>query len=372
LKIFKKTSIFLLILMMSMGVFLQSQKVNAAEGGIVLGVSGMQGRQIINASGIKGTTNYPADGMSFTFRYALNFVASIRALSTAFQFEVEPALAPYVDHIMVTGQQKLKGNFIVLATMPGQFYFSIADVAKAGYAIIDIVVYLKCPISSLPNPKYAYGLGLVDTRLGYQYVLKTRFTGIVEKKPTQYVTLDKHFGLEGSYLGFYLGRPLPSDNIIELQYNVYEKCYAYIKKSNFVYKFDPCLAEFVDHVDFYNECTHMFVMSSDMTYSGVIRIPVQSVFARPYRDKYWPLQVKIYLKDGYTLADITQGTFAITVYAELASSHGIDILKDSLCTIGIYTGACADPNASYVDQSNTTDLTNLTDYTDLSTGAFNY
>ncbi len=351
MKIFKKMGVFVLILMMLSTVLFQIQTASAAEGGITLGVSGMQGKQLIRSSGISGTTNYAADGMSFNFRYALNFLAKKRILSTVFQFEVEPALIPYVDHIAVNGLNKKKGFFNVVATMPGQFYFSIMDVAKKGYAIVDITVYLKTSVNCLPNKKYAYGLGLVDSNLGFQYVYKTRVTGVVEQKPVQYVTLSKNFGLYGSYLGFYLGRPLPSDNIIELQYNVYEKCTNPIKKTNFVFKFDPCLTEYIDHVDFYNAYTGKFVVSSDMTTSGTIRVPAVSVFPKACKTKYWPINVKVYLKRDLTLSDITLGTFSITAYAELAASHGFDILKSSLCTVGIYNGACVDPNASYIDQS---------------------
>jgi len=335
LKIIKKINVFMLTIMTFATIFFQAQVVLAAEGGVSLGTTGMFGRDLIDASGISGTTNYSPDGMSFNFKYTIDYSSS-RRRDIVYQFEVEPDLAPYVTYIAVDATMGRKAKINVEATTPGEFYFMIKNRTFRGYDIVDVNVYLNCPYRALPKNKYAYSIGMLDPNLDFQYILKTRATGLVEKNPTVYQTNDFRLRNLQSFVGYAEGRPVEGDKLVDPEVNLYQNCNTYIRRNDMVMKVDPSLVPYIDRVDVYNVTTGKCVTSSNVTGTGFIKIPVSTIYPRRNSSNHLPMNFKIYLKNGMTFGDIAPGAYELTTYAELATTGAPSILKSSLCTMSIY------------------------------------
>lgn len=354
LNIMKKTSALLLATMMLATSFVQPQEVKAAENGVVLGTTGMFGRELINSTGIAGVTNYAADGKSFNFKYVTNFALSTRRINVVYHFEVDPTLAPFVTGISVKGAGSSRGEYSVEPAAPGHFFFILANSLFRTFSAVDVTVHLNTDYRSLPSNKYAYSIRMLNPDLDYQYILKTRATGLVEKSPTVYATNDYAHGLQQSYLGYTQGEPVDEDKLVDIEDEVYARCYPYIRRNDLVLRVDTMLNNFIERIDVYGQ-NGKFVQSCNVTNSGLIKVPVSSLYRGLSLANFWPVNYKIILKDGITFGDINPGVYEVTAYAETGSS----ILKSSLSTMSIYTGI------ALPDDNKTGDIEDYANYKDI-------
>jgi len=336
---FLKKTIIIALSALILSISFQPMLTHAEEGGVNIMVGKYEG---IMSTGIWGTSQYSADGRKITFIWNNSFLRNLNQYyGTLTVFEVDPDLIPYVDHLEVVTNMHHGTNpqslFILLQSMPGIFVCPTIQVMQVGNCpwshTAEATIVLKAPVSCLPKDKYTYSVKLTDPRQGNQYVLKTRVTGIIEKKPTQYSTLD--YGLFKSMFGFHLGRPLSSDTVLQLRYAVEYKWNSFAQ-SNYEFIFDPCLVEYIDHVDIYNSC-NVLVSKSDMTTTGIISIPCRSVYPKISFYKAYAVDLQVYLKDGLTIGDLPDDAYKITALSTYQPSRGIDIHKDSVCTMGFNT-----------------------------------
>ncbi len=335
----KKTSIIALSTII-LSLSFQPMITHAEESGINIKVGKNDG---ILSTGIWGTSTYSADYKKVTFIWNNSFIKNLNQnYGTNTVFEMDPDLIPYVDRLEVVTNMNHGTNpgsqFILLQSSPGVFICPTSKLMQVGNCkwahTAQATIVLKTPVNCLPKDKYTYSVKLTDPRQGNQYVLKTRDIGVIEKKPVQYSTLN--YGVFKSMFGFNVGRPLSSDKVLQLRYCVEYKTTSF-KYSNFEFHFDPCLVDYIDHVDIYHASTRKLVSTMNMTNSGILSIPCRSVYPKFDFYKSYPVDLKVYLKDGYTIGDLPNDVYTVTALSTYSPSNGSDIHKNSVCTLGFNT-----------------------------------
>ncbi len=343
MKRLKKYSYVIILIAMFTFLF-QSKLILAEEEGILL--NGMYRQDVVESSGVWGQSKYSADKKSITFRFNFNFKFNLFSNTTNTVIEVEPDLIPYVHHIEVIDNMghstTPRSKFVVYPSNsnPGAFIFSTTralQVHACGFTHTgEATIVLNRPVDKLPKDKYVYSLKLVDPRQNNNYILKSRIQGVIEKNPDNYDILDIDYGVFKSYLGFHGGRPLASENTLQLKYCVSFAAYP-LRSSNFVFDFYPELADYIDRVEIFHSTTNELVKTS-VPESGIVSIPLPDVYPNKSLFMAMPINAKVYLKSGYTLGSLPNESYKITTFTTSSSVTGqARILKDSVCTLGFNT-----------------------------------
>jgi len=339
---FKNLSL-VVIIMMIIALFFQPKIAFSEETGSTL--NGLIRYDLIDATGIGSPSVYSADKKSISFVFQFNFKFDITHEKTLMVIDVEPSLAPYVDHLEVVdnmGHSTIpRSKFLLKPTTPGTFIFDTdraIQTCACGFTHTGMAtIVLNTPCDSLPKDMYVYSLRLVNPRLKNEYVTKSRLQGVIEKNPDNYPILDIDYGVFKSFLGYNSGRPLSSDNTLLLKYCV-SFAYAPLRACNFIFKFDPNLVGYIDHVDVYSSVTNKVVLSQAVSQSGIISVPLPSVYPAISLWRTMPIYAKVYFKNGMTIGSLPNESYKVTTMTTNSSVTGSTaILKNSLCTTGFLT-----------------------------------
>lgn len=339
----KRTSLLIIAIMLFTFLF-QPKITFAEETGVTL--NGYTRYDLIDATGIGSPSTYSADKKSVSFLFQFNFKFDIVRYRTQIVIETDPALAPYIDHLEVVdnmGHGHIpRTKFLLNASSPGTFIFDTRraiQTCACGFTHTGIATFvLNTPVDQLPNDMYVYSLKLVHSNLNNAYVNKSRVQGVIEKNPDSYPILDIDYGVFKSFLGYNTGRPLSSDSMLALKYCV-SFAFSPLRSSNFVFKFDPDLINYIDHVEIFNSTTNRRVSYQGVSSSGTVTIPLERVYPQISLFRTMPINIKIYFIDGYnTIGSLPKESYKVTAMTITSSVTGSNaILKNSLCTTGFKT-----------------------------------
>ncbi len=339
---FKNLSLLTIILLIISSIF-QPKLAFSEETGRVL--NGLTRYDLIDATGIGGPSIYSADKKSISFTFQFNFKFNIAHERTLMVIDVEPELAPYVDHLEVVDNMghstTPRSKFSLKPTSPGTFVFNTEraiQTCACGFTHTGMAtIVLNTPVDQLPKDMYVYSLRLVFPRLNNEYVNRSRLQGVIEKNPDNYNILDIDYGVFKSILGYNTGRPLSSDNTLQVKYCV-SFAYAPIRSCNFIFKFDPQLVNYIDRVEVYSSVTNGVVSSESIPQNGIVSVPLASVYPRISFFRTMPINAKVYFKDGITIGSLPNDSYKVMTMTTSSSVTGSTaILKNSLCTTGFLT-----------------------------------
>ncbi len=333
----------LLLVCITFNLTTMTKNVSAAESGVY--VSSFLTKDVISSTGIGSETTYSSDKKTIYFNYDLMYRLNALASNTAIVFEVCPTLAPYLVSMNVIGSK----NTTVLPQASGVCVIDSSKVFSKSF--IGYIQHAKFAITFsqpldciMQCDKAMYSVKMVDLKKNNQYALRTRATGIIEKSPKSYATVD--YGMHMASFGFPLGAPLSSENLIELQYKV-EYGLRTFTKSTYEFHFDPCLVEYIDHVNVYDSNSHL-KLSTGIASDGKVKIPMRSVYPAVSLFVPYTVSIKVYLKDGYVLNDLPCNAYKVTALASYDASAGVTIQRNSVRTLAIGTRgpACIDPTCN--------------------------
>jgi len=322
----------------------QPKIVFSEENGTTL--NGLTRYDLIDATGIGSPSVYSADKRSVSFIFQFNFKFDIIHERTLMIIETDPALAPYIDHLEVVdnmghGHTPIS-KFSLTCTTPGTFIFDTEraiQTCACGFTHTGVATFvLNTPVDQLPEDMYLYSLKLVNPRFNNSYINKSRVQGVIEKYPDIFNFLDIDYGVFKSFLGFNIGRPLSYDTTLTLKYCV-SFAFVPLRACNFVFKFDPDLINYIDHVDIYSSITNQVVSSQRVSEDGTVSVPSESVYPLISLFKTMPINAKVYFTDGCNnIGSLPKETYKITAMTTTTSVTSLtDILINSICTTGFKT-----------------------------------